>query len=345
MENFFAVIMAGGKGERLWPLSREKNPKPFIEILDKPLIKLTYERLKKVVPEKNIIVIAPSYLSNLIRKYLPKVKILKEPFPKNTLATCIYSTFYVYKKRGNSIIGIFPADHIIRNEKRFKKIITFAFKNAQESLLTFGITPNRPETGYGYIELGDSLYKENILEIRSVIRFHEKPDKEKALFYLKKGNFVWNSGMFVWKAETFFDILKKSNPLVYELLKYIENKKVKKFFEIIPETSIDYGVLEKTSRLKCIPSNFDWEDFGSFLSFENILTKDKDGNAFKGKHIFVDSKNNIVFSKKKRVIFYKIENIAFVDSDDIVLVFPKYESQKIKELLKELKRIMPKKYF
>ncbi|MEO0270909.1 MAG: sugar phosphate nucleotidyltransferase [candidate division WOR-3 bacterium] len=345
MENFFAVIMAGGKGERLWPLSREKKPKPFIEILDKPLINLTYNRLKKIVPEKNIIVIVPSYLANLTKKYLPGVKILKEPFPRNTLATCIYSTFYIYKKSKDAVIGIFPADHIIKDEKNFKRIVNFAFKNVKDSILTFGIKPNRPETGYGYIELGNSLYREDNLEIREVLRFHEKPDKEKALNYLKRGNFMWNSGIFIFKAESFFNILKEANSSIYDLLKYLENKKVKKFFEMIPETSIDYGVLEKTNRLSSIPADFGWEDLGSFLSFENVLPRDKEGNTSKGNPIFLDSKNNIVFSKGKKIIFYKIENLAFIDSGDIILIFPKYESQKIKELLKELKKIMPKKYF
>ncbi len=344
-ENFYAVIMAGGRGERLWPLSKEKKPKPFIDILGKPLVKLTYQRLKKIVPPQNIIALVPFYLSSLVKKNLKNIKILKEPLAKNTFASCVYSTFYIYKKNKNAVIGIFPADHIIKEEKKFREIMLFAFKNAKDSLLTFGIKPIRPETGYGYIELGESIYKEKELEIKSVLRFHEKPDIEKVNNYLKKGNFLWNSGMFVWRTQAFIDILKEKVPSVFELLKYLEKKDIKKFFEEIEETSIDYGLLEKTDRIQCIPSDFGWEDLGSFASFENVLKKDEKGNAYIGKLIFVDAKNNIAFSKKRKVIFFRTENLVFVDSGEIMLIFPKDESQNIKELLKGLKKILPKKYF
>jgi len=344
-KNFYAVIMAGGKGERLWPLSRTKNPKPFIDILGKPLIKLTYQRLKKILPGENIIVIVPSYLSALVKKNLSNVKILREPVAKNTLATCVYSTFYIYKKNKKSVIGIFPADHVIKDEEKFREIVMFAFRNASDSLLTFGIEPQRPETGYGYIELEGSVYKENGLEIRSVRGFHEKPDREKALHYLRKGNFMWNSGMFVWRAETFINVLKEANYEVFKLLKHLENKNIKRFFEEVPETSIDYGLLEKTDKIHCIPSDFGWEDLGSFLSFENILEKDKDENSKVGDVIFVDSKGNIGFSKNKKVVFFRTENLVLVNTDDITLVFPKSESQDIKELMRILKKKLNKRYF
>ncbi|MEN3044284.1 MAG: sugar phosphate nucleotidyltransferase [Candidatus Hydrothermales bacterium] len=343
--NFYAVIMAGGKGERLWPLSREKKPKPFIDILEKPLIKITYERIKRVVPKENIIIIVPFYLSSLVRKILGNVRILREPLLKNTFATCLFSTFYIQKKSKDAVIGIFPADHLIKDQDKFKEIINFAFKNVKDNILTFGIKPTRPETGYGYIEIGDIFLKEKGYEMRKVIKFHEKPNKEVAIDYLKKGNFFWNSGMFVWRADTFFDALKEVNFSFSESLFYLKKNNIKKFFEIIPKTSIDYALLEKTDKLLCIPSDFGWEDLGSFLSFENILPRDENGNSYLGKILFVDSKNNIVFSKNKRVVFYKLNNLAFIDSKDLILVFPKEDSQKIKDLLEVLRKKLPKKYF
>ncbi|MEN3046453.1 MAG: sugar phosphate nucleotidyltransferase [Candidatus Hydrothermales bacterium] len=344
-KNFYAVIMAGGKGERLWPLSRERNPKPFINILGKPLIKITYERIKKIVPKENIIVIVPCYLSSLVRKILGNVKVLREPLLKNTFATCFFSTFYIQKKSKDAVIGIFPADHLIRDQNEFKEIMIFAFKNVSDNILTFGIKPTRPETGYGYIEIGDVFLREKNYEIRKVLKFHEKPDKELASDYLKRGNFLWNSGMFIWRANSFFNILKEVNSSFDELLFYLRKNNIKKFFEIVPKTSIDYALLEKTNKILCIPSDFGWEDLGSFLSFENIFPRDENGNSSVGKILSVDSRNNIVFSKNKRVVLYKVENLTLVNSEDLILVFPKEESQKIKDLLEVLKKKLPKKYF
>lgn len=344
-ENYYALIMAGGKGERLWPLSRTKNPKPFIDILGEPLIKLTYKRLKKVIPEQNIAVIVPSYLKTLVKRTLPKVKILVEPAPKNTAATCVYGTYHFYRKNKNAVIGIFPADHVISKEDVFKKTLLFAFENTDNDIVTFGIKPSRPETGYGYIEIGERILRKNGLEMRNVIKFHEKPEKKLAIKYLKKGNFLWNSGMFVWKAESFLEILKNSNQEFYKNLKYLEKKDVKEFFKRIPETSVDYAVLERTNQIRCAVSKFVWEDLGSFLSFENVLEKDKEGNSKVGDVSFVESKGNIGFSKNKKIIFFRTQDLVLVDTDDITLVFPKSESQGIKELLKILKKKLNKKYF
>lgn len=344
-KNRYAIIMAGGKGERLWPLSKEKTPKPFIKILDKPLIYLSYERIKKVVPKENIGIIVPSYLSKITKKVVPDAKVIVEPFPKNTAATCIYSTYYFYKKDKKAKIGIFPADHLIRNEDKFKEFINFAYENDIDEIITFGIKPKRAETGYGYIELGDVKLKKNGMEMRKVLRFHEKPDEKKAKKYLEAGNFMWNSGIFLWKGEVFFDIFEKANKGLFRLFEFLQKGKKRKFFEEIPNISIDYALLEKTNKIVCVPTDLDWEDLGSFLSFERVFDKDIDGNVKIGNSYSFDSKGNILFSRDKVLVVYGVSDLVVVQTDDITMVLPKHKSQKVKEILKALKGKLDKRYF
>lgn len=346
-EDRFAVIIAGGKGERLWPISTSKIPKPFINIFEKSLIELTYERLLKIFYKENIFFIVPKFLKKRIKKIINEEKIIFEPEGKNTFPACIYLTHFIKNLNKYAKIGVFPADHLIKKEEEFIKAIESGFEVCEKGfIITFGITPSRPETGYGYIEIGEKINEKEPF-IYKVKKFHEKPPLEIARKYLEEKRFFWNSGIFLWDSNFFFEEIKNLRKEIYELYEetLLKKKSVREFYKRIESNSIDYGLLEYSKNIACCVSNFLWEDLGSFLSFENVFEKDKNGNVNIGNVFTFNSYGNIIFSKDKIVVCKDIKDMVIVNTKDITLFIPKYASQEIKEILKELKTLLPKKYF
>ena len=317
------VIMAGGKGERFWPKSRINSPKQFLSLTDdgKSMIQHTVERLKDIVEFENIYVVTNELYKGLVNQHIPEIpkeNIIVEPVAKNT-APCIgLAAIHIAKKDPESKMIVLPADHLIKFNEIFTDTLRTALDVVEngDNLATIGITPNYPETGYGYINFkrGDSLQK-NVYE---VLKFEEKPNIEKAKEYLASGQYLWNSGMFIWKASTILKCFKEFLPEIYSGLQVIATsigtndyeKVLKEEFVKLPSESIDYGVME---------------------------TAEKDGNVINGNVISIKTKNTVVQGGKKLIATIGLEDMIIVDTEDAILICNKDNTQEVKEVINNLK--------
>ncbi|MGJ0344492.1 mannose-1-phosphate guanylyltransferase/mannose-6-phosphate isomerase [Aliarcobacter cryaerophilus] len=333
------IILCGGSGTRLWPISRTLMPKQFVKLFDdKSLFQLTVERNSKLCKSSFIVSNSEQYflaLDQLEELNIENNRYLLEPIGRNTAPAialaCMQLDF-------DEIVLVTPSDHLIKNEIEYEKVLKKAKEFASENkLVTFGITPTFAETGFGYIETVNEF---------DVKAFHEKPDFTTATSYLKDGNYYWNSGMFCFKAGVFLDELKIHSPNIYETSKIaFENAtNTNNLIRIkhedmanIPEDSIDYAVMEKSNIVKVIPSNISWSDVGSFDSLYEELPKDKNNNTINENHIAIDSKNNLVYGVERKIATVDIEDLIIIDSGDALLISKKGSSQKVKKVVEKLK--------
>ena len=346
------VIMAGGKGERFWPKSRINLPKQFLSLTDdgKSMIQHTVERVKSLVDIENIYVVTNEMYKNLVSEHIPDIpeaNIIIEPAAKNT-APCIgLAAVHIAKKDINSKMIILPSDHLIKFNEIFIDTLKTALDVVEkgDNLATIGITPNYPETGYGYINFTKGESFKDSTNIYEVLRFVEKPNLEKAKEYLTSGQYLWNSGMFVWKASTILKNFKEYLPEIYEGLQKIGKsintgkyeEVLKKEFLNLPSESIDYGIMEKAKNIYVIPGNFGWDDVGSWLSLERINKTNQDGNVITGNVISIKTKNTIIQGSDKLIATIGLEDIVVVDTDDVTLICHKNNTQEVKEVINNLK--------
>jgi len=357
MNNNFAVIMAGGIGSRFWPMSKEEFPKQFLDVLGigRTLIQMTYDRLLKVVPDNQIYVVTNENYKDLVIEQLGITanQVLTEPMRKNTAPCIAYAAHKIHSinKKANLIVA--PADHLILKEDKFVTIINTAVKKAEEgdNIVTLGIKPSRPDTGYGYIQF---VNDNDILmgEVRKVKQFTEKPNKELAEIFLKGGDYYWNSGIFIWKSQTIIDALGKFKPEQNNLFcttgndYNTENEQnfVNNAFTNCEDISIDFAILENSKHVHVVLANFGWSDLGTWGSLYTHLDKDVEGNAVIGNdvHLF-DSENCIVnLPKNKLAVIQGLKDHIIVESDDVLMIVKKEDEQKIKGYLKEVKKNSPK---
>jgi mannose-1-phosphate guanylyltransferase len=332
------IILCGGSGTRLWPISRTLMPKQFVKMFDnQSLFQLTVQRNSKICDSQLIVSNTEQYFLALDQlEELNKINnhYLLEPIGRNTapaIALACLALDY------DEIVLVTPSDHLIKDEIEYENVLNKAKKLATENnLVTFGVTPTFPETGFGYIEaIGED-----------VKAFHEKPDTSTAKKYLEDGNYYWNSGMFMFKAGVFLDELKKYSPEIFETSKIaIDNNTSKDIVRIkhedminIPEDSIDYAVMEKSDMVKVIPSDISWSDVGSFDALYDELQKDENNNTINDNHISVDSKNNLVFGDDRTIATVDVEDLIIVDTGDALLVSKKGSSQKVKQIVSEIKK-------
>jgi len=337
--SLFGVIMAGGRGERFWPLSRLERPKQFLVLKgEKSLLELTYERVLPLFDEERILIITRKEYSHSIKEILPQVCILEEPIGRNTGPACFYSTWWVKKRYGDALLALLPSDHWVKGWEGFRETLKVAFRLASEGyLVTLGIKPKRPETGYGYIEKGKLIWKEP-LSSYLVKSFKEKPKRETAIRYFDSGNFFWNSGIFIWRSDVILDAFKKHAPLFIELSEKIDlERELEEFYREVPDISIDYLIMEKAEKRAVVEANFDWEDLGSFASLSFLLKKEE-GNFSKGDVISVESKGNILWSEKGLLAVLGIKDLVVIHTEDVTLVAPISEVQRIKEIFKSLEK-------
>jgi len=331
------IILCGGSGTRLWPISRTLMPKQFVKLFDdKSLFQLTIERNSKVCDSQLIVSNAEQYflaLDQLEELNKTNNTYLLEPIGRNT-APAIALACLALDKEG--IVLVTPSDHLIKNEDEYKKVLEMAKDLAEkDNIVTFGIRPTFAEIGFGYIESDGTEVK----------AFHEKPNYEMACSYLKAGNYYWNSGMFCFKVGIFLEELKRYSPKIYETsLRAFNQAKKSESIRIdyndmlaIPEDSIDYAVMEKSDKVKVVASDIDWSDVGSFDALFDELPKDENNNTLNTKHIAVDSKSNLIYSSKY-VATVDVEDLIIVDTGDALLVSKKGSSQKVKEVVKEIKK-------
>lgn len=346
------LIMAGGSGERFWPLSTKKIPKQLLSIVaKKTMIRLTVDRVLNYVKPSDVYIATNKIQSSRIifeLKDIPKRNIIIEPAFKDTAAAIAYgSTVIARDSNKDEIIAVLASDHLISDVDGLIQNLKKAEHVANEgAIVTLGIKPTKPETGYGYIQIEKLI----INKPSKTLRFMEKPDYETASLYLKNGDFVWNSGMFIFKYSTIMSELKKYIPnhiQVIENMKQVMGKKTgaelskatKIFFERFESISIDFAVMEKSDLIQCIPVDIGWNDIGDFNSLEEFFEKDLNENIIKNvKYVQVDSTNNIIISNKESrlVTSIGISNMIIVDTKDALLICKKSDSQRIKELLKKL---------
>ena len=332
------IILCGGNGTRLWPISRTLMPKQFVKLFnDKSLFQLTVKRNSEVCNRQLIVSNSEQYflaLDQLDELNKKDSSYLLEPIGRNTAPAIALACMAL---PADELVLVTPSDHLIKDEKEYEKVLKKAKELAQNNyLVTFGITPTSAEIGFGYIE-ADNL---------TVKAFHEKPNKSTAEKYLDAGNYYWNSGMFCFKAGVFLDELKEYSPKIYNtsLIAYKNsaNSSPIKIKEIdmlnIPEDSIDYAVMEKSKKVKVVPSNIDWSDLGSFDALYEELPKDENGNTRNSKHISIDSKNNLIYGKERVITTIDVEDLIVVDTADALLISKKGSSQKVKSVVKEIKK-------
>jgi len=332
------LILCGGTGTRLWPISRTLMPKQFVKFFDeKSLFQLTVERNSKVCSSQMIVsnveqyFLAVDQMEELEQKHSTY---LLEPIGRNTAPAIALACFALSK---DDIVFVTPSDHLIKDEKEYQKVIAKAQEFAQDGyLVTFGIKPNFAETGFGYIEAEDFDVK----------AFHEKPDLQTATKYLKGDSYYWNSGMFMFKAGVFLEELQKYSPEIFELSKIAFDKSTKndivriKYEDMlnIPEESIDYAVMEKSQKAKVVPADIVWNDVGSFDALYDELPKDNNGNTHNKNHIAIDSYNNFVYGKERTIATVDVDDLLIVDTGDALLVSKKGSGQKVKRAVAEIKK-------
>jgi mannose-1-phosphate guanylyltransferase len=355
----FAVIMAGGKGARLWPRSREKMPKHLLDIQDeRAIIRETVDRIRPLVPpERTLIVTSRSHAAELIRRLpeIPAENILIEPVGRNT-APCIgLAALQIQKRVPDAIMLILPSDHRIGDENAFRRVLAAAGRAASggDALITIGIRPTGPEMGYGYIEQGDLFATgegEKIYRVRSI---REKPPIEQAREFLRQGGFFWNSGMFVWKASTILKAIGRFLPELHAGLRQIrealgterEEEIVGKVYSTQKAVSIDYGVMEKAKDVLVVPGDFGWSDLGSWDALWEVSGKDENGNAVRGSFIGIDAFDSLVHSPGKLVALIGVRDILVVETDDALLICRRGQSQDVRKVVETLEKDSRKEYF
>lgn len=339
-----ALIMAGGIGSRFWPLSRKSRPKQFLNIVsDKSMIELTVDRLKPLIDIKDVYVVTSGNQKRLVLESLPTLppeNVIVEPFGMNTAPCIALSNLYLMKKYDkNETVVVLPSDHLIQDEEKFRNYLKLAEKGAkQDNLVTFGIKPDYPATGYGYIE-ADSLLSNEIYKVK---KFKEKPDLKTAESFLKKGNYFWNSGMFIWKLDTITKIYAQYQPEMMQLIDEISkiwntgSDDIATIYKKMPKLPVDIAIMEKAEKKAVIPVEFGWSDVGSWEALYDILDKDENGNILKTENITLSSKNNLVMSKKF-VSMIGINNVALIETDNAILLVDINKTQDVKKIVDILK--------
>jgi mannose-1-phosphate guanylyltransferase len=352
-KNNFGVIMAGGHGTRFWPRSRRKRPKQLLDIISsEPMIRETIKRINKVISAENILVVANEEHRAELEKHIPEIpekNLVFEPMAKNT-ATCIgVAAMLIQKINPDGIMGIFPADHLITKEDAFNNLIGRAFELASQndSLITLGMKPTYPETGYGYIKCGKIFQSINEFDFYTVDKFIEKPERDKAENFVKSNEYYWNGGIFVWKTGTVLDSIKKYLPdlhsKVMEVSKRIDKGEeleniLKDVYTEIEPISIDFGVLEHADNVLVVPSDVGWSDMGGWAALDGLIEKKgENDNISWSKHISIDTKECIIYSPKKLVATIGLEKIIIVETDDALLVSTKDRAQDVKLIVEKLK--------
>ena len=342
-----AVIMAGGRGERFWPKSRNNRPKQFLSLTSdgETMIQKTVKRLSPLVSAEDIFIVTNAAYADLVNDQLPDVpreNILCEPCARNTAPCIAFAAAIIQKKYGDAMMLVLPSDHLIGYENIYIKTLQTAIRTAEEgnNLVTIGITPAYPETGYGYINFGKEAG-----DAYEVERFVEKPDLPTAKKYLASGKYLWNSGMFVWKASAIMYNMKQFMPEIHDGTVRIgdsygtdsyEETLIKEFTAFTSE-SVDFGIMEKASDIYTIPGSFGWDDVGSWLAVERINETDDKKNYFDGDVIAVDSERTTVCGGKRLVAAIGTRDIVIVDTDDVLLVCSKNNTQDVKKVIAQLK--------
>jgi len=343
----FALILAGGSGDSLWPLSRKSKPKPLLNLFSEAtLLENTLARLEGLVPQENILILANAEQEKTVRKLLPrfpKENIVAEPSKRDTAAAIALGVAWVALRNHSATMIVLPADHLIRDKDGFQNTLKVAIAAAKHTgnLVAIGIEPSWACPGYGYIELGEKLTKipapaNNA--VYQVARFREKPNADLAENFIREGNFRWNAGMFVWQVPSILSAFERHCPELAAFIQRIHETKdldaaMKNQFKTLPRNSIDYAVMEKASRVLAVEADFDWDDVAGWPAFSKYLPEQGSGNACNGPLTTINASNNIAFSdSNKHVAFIGVNDLIVVETEDAILVCRRDQAEKIKQL-------------
>jgi len=354
MNHHYAIIMAGGVGTRFWPMSTTQHPKQFLDILGtgETLLQQTYNRLLKVCPNENIYVVTSNTYEDLVMEQIPgiiKENILCETARKNTAPCVAYASYKIHKRDPKAITIVAPSDHLVKKEDTFVKAIKSCFEKAerQDCLITLGIKPTRPDTGYGYIQFISSDVEEKDKRINKVKTFTEKPDTEMANFFIKSGDFLWNSGIFVWSTQSIINAMEIHDPELANVFKEgwdayntpAEKEFINRAYASCKNISIDYSVMEKAENVYVRSSMFGWSDLGTWGSLYTHIEKDRDKNALVGKNIITYDCNNCIVQvpKEKLVVLQGLEDYIVVESEGVLMICKKQDEQQIRNFVNDVK--------
>ncbi len=349
--NVYAVLMAGGVGTRFWPRSRRKTPKQVLNIVDdSTMIQATYARLSGLAPDENILIVTNPEQKEIIAEQLPRLgdqNFILEPFGRNT-APCIgLAALHIAREDPDAVMVVLPADHVVAKVKEYQTVLKLAIEYAaeHEALVTLGITPNEPATGYGYIQAGEVATRKGKYRVHKVKTFAEKPNLETALRFLDSGDFYWNSGMFIWRASTILKEIEEKLPDVFEKLELVKaavgtpkyEAVLEKSYRALKSISIDIGVMQRASHVYVIPADIGWNDVGSWETVYEISDKDKHRNAGQFQQLInIDSKKCYVYSPDKVVALVGVEDLVVVDTGDALLICRRSHAQQVKDAVEVL---------
>lgn len=347
----FAVIMAGGRGERFWPRSRMAKPKQFLNLIgEKTMLQLTVERLEGLVGILDIYIVAAADFKDIILEQIPQLpveNIIIEPFGRDTAAAIGLAAIVLGRKNPQEVMIVLPADHFIGNVPNFQEVLKNAVTTARQgdNIVTLGITPHSPETGYGYIHRGKLIDTSAGILTYQAARFLEKPDHARALEFLSSGDYLWNSGMFVWRIDLIRAMIEKHIPLLAEGLKEIEDSlgtdqyetTINNIYSKLPRVSIDYGLMEQAGNVFVIPCDFGWDDIGNWTALDRYAEKDEQGNVLHGGGVLLDTVNTYVISHERTVALVGVEDLIVVNDHDSLLICHKSRAQEIKKVVQALK--------
>jgi mannose-1-phosphate guanylyltransferase len=349
-KNYYAILMAGGVGSRFWPVSTQDFPKQFHDMLGTgdTLIQKTFQRLSHLIPKENIFILTNEAYNGLVLEQLPEVKqqqVVLEPAMRNTAPCILYASLKIQKENPDALMIVAPSDHWIEDEVTFSKNVqqAFDFCSKNNALMTLGIQPTFPNTGYGYIEFD----KNTTNTIKSVNQFREKPDYETAKSFIEKGNFLWNAGIFMWSVKSVVEAFQNNQPNLYAhfekgISSYntdLEEDFIKENYPKADNISVDYAIMETSKNVHVIAAEFDWNDLGTWGSLYDKLDKDASENAVVNARTLVeDASGNMIRTKKDKIVVVDgLQDYIIVDKEDVLLIYPKTKEQDIKKVLQKVK--------
>ncbi len=352
MSNTYVAIMAGGVGSRFWPGSREAKPKQFLDMMGvgKSLLRLTFERFLPLCPASNIFVVTNAAYKDLVKEQIPELtdnQILCEPSRNNTAPCVAYTSFKLEQLNPNATFVIAPSDHIILKESAFLEKVSagIEFASQNDALVTLGIEPSRPDTGYGYIQFEPEMSSPNLHKVR---RFAEKPSLDKAIEFVESKEYLWNAGIFIWSVASILKAFKDHSPDIYSILEAgktvyntpDEQEFINRLYPTTPNISVDFAIMEKATNVYTIPAEFGWSDLGTWASLYAECEKDDYNNVKQaGKTLLMDAKNNLIRSSnpEKLIVIKDLDNYIIVDEEDVLMIYPKSKEQEIKQVTAAVK--------